>query len=57
VAAESLGELCGAVDEVEGLDMTQAHAGQPGECAVEILGELVVHCVELDGEGGLVHGS
>ena len=35
----------------------QAHAGQPGECAVEILGELVVDCVDLDGEGGLVHGS
>ena len=57
VAGKRLGELCGPVDEAEGLDITQTHAGQPGECAVEILGELVVHCVDLDGEGGLVHGS
>jgi hypothetical protein len=56
VAGERLGELWCAGDEVEGFDLTQAHPVQPGECAVEVVGELVLDRVELDGESGLVHG-
>ena len=47
VTGERFGELCGPAGEVEG-STTQAHGGQPG-VFVEIVGELVLHRVELDG--------
>ena len=57
VPGEGLRELWGPRDEVEGLDVAQTHAGQPSQSAVEVLGQLIVHGIDLYGEHGLGHRS
>ena len=56
VAVEGLAELGRAGDEVEGFDLAQAHAGEPGEGVVEALVEVLLDAVELHGERWCGHG-
>jgi hypothetical protein len=55
VLRERLGESVGPIDEGERLHLPDAHRGQPGEGAVGVRHEVVVHRVELDGELRLGH--